>query len=102
MELKPGSRWKSAVCTGEVVVVRPPKSPAALECGGQPMLAFAAERPAGLAPAADLAGGLPMGKRYVDEETGLEALVSKAGQGTLALDGRPLKLKDAKALPSSD
>src|SRR5438309_533445 len=24
MELKPGSRWKSAVCDGEFVVVRPP------------------------------------------------------------------------------
>ena len=24
MELKPGSRWKSAVCDTEVVVVRPP------------------------------------------------------------------------------
>ena len=27
MELKPGSRWKSAVCPAEVVIVRPPKEP---------------------------------------------------------------------------
>jgi hypothetical protein len=25
MELKPGSRWKNAVCTAEVVIVRTPK-----------------------------------------------------------------------------
>jgi hypothetical protein len=103
MELKPGSRWKSAVCAGEIVIVRPPKVAAAtLECGGHPVVAFNAERPAGLAPATDAAGGLPMGKRYVDEESGLEALVSKGGQGALSLNGRPMKLKDAKALPSSD
>jgi hypothetical protein len=102
MELKPGSRWKSAVCNAEVVVVRPPKTPVTLECGGHPMVAMTAEKPAGLTIAADRAGPLPMGKRYSDEETGLEALVSKAGDGALSLDGRPLKLKDAKALPSSD
>ena len=43
-----------------------------------------------------------MGKRYVDEETGIEALVSKAGDGSLSIDGRVLNLKEAKALPSSD
>ena len=102
MELKPGSRWKSAVCTAEVVIVRPPTTAVQLECGGHPMVAFGAERPEGLTPAADRAEGLKMGKRYVDQDTGLEALVSKAGDGSLSIDGRPLKLKDAKALPSSD
>lgn len=102
MELKPGSRWKSAVCTAEVVIVRPPSSPVQLECGGQPMVAFGAERPEGLSPAADRAEGVKMGKRYVDDATGLEALVSKAGDGSLSIDGKPLALKEAKALPSSD
>ncbi len=102
MDLKPGSRWKSAVCTGEVVVVRPSKTGGTLECGGHPVVAFNAERPAGLAANPDMAGGLPMGKRYIDSEGGLEVLVSKAGQGELTISGRPLKLKDAKALPSSD
>ena len=102
MELKPGSRWKSAVCTAEVVIVRPPTASVQLECGGHPMIVFGADRPDGLTPAADRAEGVKMGKRYVDEETGLEALVSKAGDGSLSIDGRPLKLKEAKALPSSD
>ncbi|HWA62909.1 MAG TPA: hypothetical protein VG939_16125 [Caulobacteraceae bacterium] len=102
MELKPGSRWKSAVCAGEVVVVRPPKSAVTLECGGHPMLAHTAERPAGVTAAADRTGALPTGKRYVDDDTGMEALVSKAGEHLLSVDGRLLKLKEAKALPSSD
>jgi hypothetical protein len=102
MELKPGSRWKSAVCTGEIVIVRPPKNGGTLECGGHPVVAHNAERPAGLSPAEGLNGGLPMGKRYVDAESGLEALISKGGQGSLSIDGRALTLKDAKALPSSD
>jgi hypothetical protein len=41
MDLKPGSRWKSAPCTSEVVVVRSPKTPVTLECGGHPMVAAA-------------------------------------------------------------
>lgn len=102
MELKPGSRWRSAVCTAEVVIVRPPKGDVTLECGGHPMVLFGAERPEGLTPAADRAEGVKMGKRYVDEETGIEALVSKAGDGSLSIDGRVLNLKEAKALPSSD
>jgi hypothetical protein len=41
MDLKPGSRWKSAPCKSEVVVVRSPKTPVTLECGGHPMVAAA-------------------------------------------------------------
>jgi len=102
MELKPGSRWKSAVCTTEVVVVRPPSTPAQLECGGQAMLPHGAERPEGLSPAPDFASGSALGKRYIDEATGLEALCAKAGAGSLSVDGRPVELKEAKKLPSSD
>ncbi len=102
MELKPGSRWKSAVCTAEAVVVRPPKTPGDLQCGGHPMVPLAAEKPAGLTAAADMSGGVAVGKRYFDEESGMEVLASKPGTGSLALDGRPLQLREAKALPSSD
>ena len=103
MELKPGSRWKSAVCTSEVVVVRSPAAPAVLECGGAPMIALGAERPAvaiEVAPAH--AAGSVVGKRYADAESGLEALCAKAGAGSLYVDGRALVAKDAKKLPSSD
>ena len=102
MQLTPGSRWKSAVCDTEAVVVRPPSSPVALECGGQPMVAIKDERPAGLALDPGFAAGSLLGKRYLDAETGLEALCSKGGAGTLAAAGRPLTIKQAKKLPSSD
>lgn len=102
MELKPGSRWRSAVCDTEVVVVRPAAGGASLECGGQPMVAHGAERPAGLSPAAGHDAGSLIGKRYTDEASGLELLCAKGGAGSLGLDGRLLTVKEAKKLPSSD
>ena len=102
MELKPGSRWKSSVCTAEVVVVRPPKGDIVLECGGVSMIALAAEKPAGLSIDPKHAEGVQSGKRYFDEETGLEVLGSKAGEGSLSANGRPLQRREAKALPASD
>lgn len=102
MELKPGSRWRSAVCDTEVVVVRAPAGEVGLECGGHPMLALDADRPSGGAPAPGFDAGAPMGKRFEDPELGLEVLVSKAGAGSLAVDGTLLEIKGAKPLPSSD
>jgi hypothetical protein len=97
MELKPGSRWKSAVSAVEVVVVRPPSTAGELACGG---VAMALHGTAG----ADTAppGETQAGKRYHDGPSGLEALCSKGGAGELAFDGRPMTLKDAKKLPASD
>lgn len=102
MELKPGSRWKSAVCDTEVVVVRPPKGPVTLECGGQPMVAQADAKPEGLTASADRMGGSSVGKRYTDESSGIELLCSKAGAGSVGVDGRLADLKAAKPLPASD
>lgn len=102
MSLTPGSRWKSAVCNAEAVVVRPPKGAGALECGGAAMIAYSAERPAPQPIAAGAAGGCALGKRYADEASGLEVLCTKAGDGALAFDGRLLVLREAKKLPSSD
>jgi hypothetical protein len=102
MDLKPGSRWKSAVCDTEVVVVRPPKSPISLECGGHPMIPHAAAKPHGLAVAAAHAAGSQMGKRFADDASGLEVLCSKGGAGSLSIDGQPIETKDAKKLPASD
>ncbi|WP_246203134.1 hypothetical protein [Sphingomonas lacunae] len=101
MELKPGSRWKSAVCDGEMVVVRPPSVAGTLACGGHPVLAHGGEGGGqGIVEGHD--GGLLMGKRYVDAESGIEVLGSKPGKGALSFDGRLLTIKDAKPLPASD
>jgi hypothetical protein len=102
MELKPGSRWKSPVCDTEVVVVRPPKTPVSLECGGHPMQSHGSAPAAGLSLAADFSAGSQVGKRYSDDETGLEVLCTKGGAGSLSIDGRPIGEKEAKKLPASD
>ena len=101
-EAKAGSRWRSAVCDTEVVVVRAPTGDVELGCGGQPLLPLDAERPAGGAPDPSLADGSPVGKRFADEASGVELLVTKAGTGTLTANGTPIPRKDAKPLPSSD
>lgn len=101
MELTAGSRWKSAVCDTEVIVVRPPDSPGTLACGGADMVPTGTDVAAG-ALDASLAGGTLLGKRYVDEKSGIELLCTKAGAGSLAFDGTVLEIKSAKPLPSSD
>ena len=95
------------VDTTEVVVVRPPDGPRSLGCGGAEMVPLDADGGGGggggggtLDP--ELAGGTQMGKRYADETSGLELLCTKAGDGTLTLDGTPIELKGAKPLPASD
>jgi hypothetical protein len=85
-----------------MVVVRPPKIAISLECGGHPMIAVGSEIQPALALSPDHSTGTHVGKRYYDEESGIELLASKAGSGSLSVDGRPLKLKEAKALPASD
>lgn len=102
MELKPGSRWKSAVCDTEVVVVRATAGDIALECGGHPMVAHADAKPAGLSVSAEHAGGTGPGKRFADDVTGLEVLCTKGGKGSLSIGGRAIGAKEAKKLPASD
>lgn len=102
MELKAGSRFRSAVCDTQMVVVRAPGEPGELSCGGHPVIAMDADPDGSLTIDADHAAGTAMGKRYVDEAGTIEVLVTKPGAGSLALDGVALALKDAKPLPASD
>jgi hypothetical protein len=53
-------------------------------------------------PDPSLMGGTQIGKRYVDEADTIQVLCTKAGDGTLALDGKPLVIQAAKPLPASD
>lgn len=98
---KPGSRWKSVACSTEIVVVRPPSVDGALACGGSSMTPLGTEAPA-QPLSASASAGTTLGKRYADEVSGLEVLASKSGEGSLEFEGRPLQMKQAKALPSSD
>jgi hypothetical protein len=101
VELKAGARLKSQVDDTQVIVVRAPQGDVALSCGGVPMVALDADGPGGELDAA-WADGTQLGKRYADEDIGLEVLCTKAGKGSLALNGAPLGLKQAKPLPASD
>ncbi|MEL7210319.1 MAG: hypothetical protein AAGK32_19165, partial [Actinomycetota bacterium] len=74
MELTAGTRLRSTVCDTEVIVVRPPQGEVDLGCGGEPMVAADADVEPGGSPAEGLADGSPMGKRYADEDSGLEVL----------------------------
>lgn len=103
MDIKPGVRLRSAVCEAEAIVVKwGAGATGELRCGGEPMVAMDAERPAGLAAAPGLDQGTLLGKRYTDEAGEIEVLCTKAGTSSLSLDDTPLQLKDAKPLPSSD
>jgi hypothetical protein len=102
MELKPGSRWKSAVCDTEVVVVRATAGDIPLECGGHPMATHAEPRPAGAMLVEAHAKGTQPGKRFADDASGLEVLCTKGGKGSLSIGGREIGAKEAKKLPASD
>ena len=101
-ELSPGARLRSAVCGTEVVVVR--GGAVDLRCGGHPMLPLDEDvhPDAGPTPQPAHAAGTLLGKRYADATSGLEVLCTRPGRGSLSLGDRPLALREAKALPSSD
>ncbi len=100
-QLKTGTRLRSAVCDGEIMVVSAPDGDVTLTCGGAEMA------PAGsdvtkqdVHP--DHAVGIAIGKRYVTESGDLEVLCVKAGDGSLAANGDLLLQKDTKKLPKTD
>lgn len=100
--LKTGTRLKSAVCNTQVMVVSAPDAELDLTCGGHPMLDAAATASGGVAISPDAAKGTTLGKRYVNADGKLELLCIKPGEGSLAVAGETLVLKEAKPLPSSD
>jgi hypothetical protein len=101
IELKAGLRLRSAVDACEVVVVKAPGEPVDLRCGGHPFVALDAE-PASASMEAGFDGGTQLGKRYADDDLGLELLCTKAGQGSISVGDTVLEVKGAKALPASD
>ncbi|MGH9227164.1 MAG: hypothetical protein ACRD07_00275 [Acidimicrobiales bacterium] len=102
LELRAGSRLRSAVDATEVVVVRPPAEPVDLRCGGHPMVPLDSDGTTEASPSPHHAGGSLLGKRYVDTDQTLEVLCTKPGDGSLSLGDEPLQVKEAKPLPASD
>ncbi|HXN60091.1 MAG TPA: hypothetical protein VN886_06520 [Acidimicrobiales bacterium] len=101
MQLKAGTRLRSATDACEIVVVKAPAEPVDLRCGGHAFLAIDAEAaPQSIEPGFDQ--GTQLGKRYADDDLGLEVLCTKAGEGSISVGETILAVKGAKALPASD
>src|SRR6266545_6943178 len=86
MMLRPGQKLHSAVCDAQLVVVRAPATEVAVGCGGSPLLDDGQDAAGGAALDASLGDGPLLGKRYADEELGLELLCTRPGQGALTVD----------------
>ena len=102
MDVKPGARLRSTTDSTEVVVVRAPAGSLDLRCGGQPMIAGDAERGDDLPIEPGFDEGCQMGKRYADDDAGVEILCTKPGPASLSIGTETLHIKGAKPLPSSD
>lgn len=102
MELKPGTRLRSPVCTAEFVVVRAPADDVDLRCGGRPVTDAAAPVDSEATPAPGFDGGSLIGKRYVDAAETVELLCTKAGPSSLSIGDAVLDVKASKPLPASD
>lgn len=102
MELRPGLRLESATCDTQVVVVKAPKDATDIDlhCGGQPMRELGAG--GDHVPVAGEGGPTLLGKRYADDDLGLEVLCTQGGDGALTLGDSALLERGAKPLPSSD
>lgn len=101
IDLKPGDRFRSAVCSTEIVVVKAPAGAVDLRCGGVAVLRPDEDAPSGVTLDATHAAGSLIGKRYSDGAE-LEILCSKGGDGSLSIGDTDLEIKGAKPLPSSD
>jgi hypothetical protein len=84
------------------MVIAAPAAGVELTCGGAPMIGLSEVPPAGVTVSPDAAKGTLLGKRYVNEAGDLEVLCTKSGEGSLGAAGVPLRVKEAKPLPSSD
>ena len=106
MQTKPGLKLRGTTCSTEIVVVRPATGDVDIACCGEPMtdaetdVSDAAPSPDSVPSRAE--HDVLLGKRYADEETGLEVLCTKPGPGPLTVDGRELAVKGPKPLPASD
>jgi hypothetical protein len=102
MDLKAGARLRSVTDTTQVVVVRAPGEPVDLRCGGRAMVPASSEPGENESIEAGFDEGTQIGKRYADEELGLEVLCTTAGPASLSIGDVRLEIKGAKPLPSSD
>jgi hypothetical protein len=103
MKPRIGTTLASTVDPTTVIVIRWGAEDVELTCGGAAMVdARGPEAGTKGEPDPSQMQGTLLGKRYADDERGIELLCTKPGRGTLSLAGTPVPLKDAKPLPASD
>ena len=102
MELRAGQKLHSAVCEAQFVVVRAPAGDVDVAVGGAAVLDHEPSDAERAELDASIGDAPQMGKRYADEEVGIELLCSRPGKGAVTVNGTVLPLKGAKPLPSSD
>src|SRR5580704_7866230 len=83
MEFRAGARFKSTVCSTEILIVKSPKDSASLKCGGVEMIPITQEPPPDVFRADDARGGTLLGKRYVSDDGEFEVLCNKSGECSL-------------------
>jgi hypothetical protein len=98
VSLKVGSRLRTPTSTTEVIVVKAGAGDGELVCAGGVMTTEQVSPQ----PLSDGGTQIQLGKRYTDDDSGVEVLCTKPGAGPLMLDGRELTVKSATALPASD
>ena len=101
VKFRAGQQLVSAVDSTAVIIIKAPATECTVTCGGVAMT-VAGEEVTAAEPDPSLMGGTQLGKRYVDDADTIQVLCTKAGSGTLALDGEPLVIQAAKPLPASD
>ena len=97
MPAETGKRYVCATCGAEVIVTR----------GGDEVLYCDHGGGQGRAEAEDLderegSVAIQLGRRYVDEQSGIQVLCTKAGEGSLFIGEREMEVQQPRALPSSD
>jgi hypothetical protein len=101
--LKAGLRLRSVVCDTQVIVVKAPAGEVDLACGGAAMVPIDGSDAATAGePDAAWSEGTLLGKRYANDDAGIELLCSRGGTGSLSLDGVAIPMKSAQPLPASD
>ena len=107
MRPRVGQMLASTVDTTAVIVVRCPDEDLEIACGGAAMVEGGGNgnttgaAATGTTAPGPTAGSL-LGKRYADDDLGVELLCTRAGPATLTVNGVPLPMKSAKPLPAAD
>ena len=96
----PAQLGKIYITPGGAQLIVTKGGPGTLSDGDTPLIM----KDAGTFPAGTVAGGdaVQLGKRYKSADGAVEILINKPGTCSLMYDGKPMELKEAKPVPSSD